>query len=253
MGKFYQCLLSEFKKRKRSNFLLLHLFLPFILITILVLYTFLRNGPLSATASYVILFEIIGVSSPVIISILCGMVAEAESEAGQFQNILGVAKSKSIAFLSQITMLLLAYSTAIFLTTSLYVWALKFIVHIEEVHLTLYYSTSIIFIISAIFQYFFYHIISYKHGIEISGIFGFMGMIIAALSLTSLADNIWPFLPWAWANRFSEYVTHFFSVTNFEVMNDSTQVTGLFSFCSLTICIIFINIVWIQKWEGRRQ
>lgn len=250
---FFNSLLGEFKKRKRSLFLLLHVCLPFLLPTILVLYALLRNAPLSAEAYYSILFQLIGVSTPVIISILCGLVADAESEAGQFQNILGVAKSKSISFFSQITMLLLSYSAAIFLTISFYVCALRWIVHVEDIHLSLFYGSGIIFIIAAIFQYLLYQFISYKHGIEISGIFGFAGMIIAALSLTSQGDKIWPFLPWAWANRFSDYFTHFITVTDFELINERIQVTGLFSFCCLTICMIFINFAWIRNWEGRRK
>ena len=250
---FFNSLLGEFKKRKRSLFLLLHLCLPFLLPTLIILYALLRNSPLSAWEYYSILFTLIGLSTPVIISILCGIVADVESEAGQFQNILGVTKSKSISFFSQITMMLLSYSAAILLTISLYVCALRWIVHVEDIHLSLYYGSGIIFIVAAIFQYLFYQFISYKHGIEISGIFGFVGMIIAALSLTSQGDKIWPFLPWAWANRFSEYFTHFLTVTDFEVINGPIQVTGLVSFCCLTVCMIFVNFVWIQNWEGRRQ
>ena len=74
-----------------------------------------------------------------------------------------------------------------------------------------------------------------------------------ALSLTSLGDTIWPFLPWAWANRFSEYFIHFLRGTDFVVTKDIIPATGLFSFLCITVCIIFINIIWIHKWEGRRR
>lgn len=252
MQQFYKCLLSEFKKRKRSYFMLLHLFLPFLLTTILILYSFFRNVHLNAVESYVILFEIIGVSTPVIISILCGMVADVESEAGHFQNILGLTRSEIIPFLSQTMMMILSYCLAIFYTISIYVFALKFIVQGEEVNLSLYYSTGIIFIATAIFQYFFYQYISYKHGIEISGIFGFIGMIVVALSLTTLGDKVWVFLPWSWANRFSEYLTYPLRLREIVVVSDNIMVMGLCSFFILTVCIIFINIVWIRKWEGRK-
>jgi len=252
MQQFYKCLSGEFKKRKRSTFLLLHLCLPFLFTGILMLYYFSRNAPLSAAASYIIFFQIIGITTPVIISILCGMVADAESEAGGFQNILGLIQSKTTSFLSQITMMILSYSASLFFALSIYVLALKFVVNVREVNLSLYYLTGAIFIAAAIFQYFFYHYISYKHSVEISGIFGFMGMIINALCLTTLGDKIWGFIPWAWANRFCDYLKDSSLLLNIEFSKDPMIITGLSSFFILTCLIICLNIVWINKWEGRK-
>ena len=252
MQQFFKCVVGEYKKRRRSTFTLLHVSLPFVLTGILVLYSLSRNVPLNATTSYVILFQLIGISTPVIISILCGMVADAESEAGHFQNILGLIPSKRLLYLSQIVMMILSYSVAILFTISIYIFALKFFVQVEEINIVLYYLTGMIFIATAIFQYFFFHYISYNHGVEISGIFGFIGLMIAALSLTTLGDKVWVFLPWAWANRFSEYLTHSLQLRDIVVFSDSIPVIGLLSFFILTGCIVLINIIWIGKWEGRK-
>ncbi|POZ55065.1 hypothetical protein LYSIN_03362 [Lysinibacillus sphaericus] len=252
MQQFYKCLSGEFKKRKRSTFLLLHLCLPLLLTGILMLYFFSRNAPLSAAASYVIFFQIIGITTPIIVSLLCGMVADAESEAGSFQNILGLTQSKTTSLLSQITMMILSYSAALFFALSMYVVALKFVVNVREVNIPLYYLTGAIFIAAAIFQYFFYHYISYNYSIEISGIFGFVGMIINVLCLTTLGDKIWGFIPWAWANRFSNYLKDSSLLFNIEVSKDPMIITGLYSFFILTCLIICLNIVWINKWEGRK-
>ncbi|WP_413366991.1 lantibiotic immunity ABC transporter MutG family permease subunit [Lysinibacillus sp. 3P01SB] len=247
MQQFYRCIWGEFKKRRRSYFPLLHLLLPILLSSILVLYFLSRNIQLYPETSYRIFFEIIGVSTPVAISIICGMVADAENEASHFYNMLGVFQSKITTFLSQIIMMIFSYGLAIFTTISIYILGLKFIVNVEEVNLSLYYLTGIIHIAGSIFQYFFYHYISYKYGIEISGILGFGGMIIAALSLTTLGDKIWVYLPWAWANRFSEYLTDIILPFNTYI-----PINGIFSFMILTIGIIIISIIWISNWEGRK-
>lgn len=252
MLQFYRCLLSEFKKRKQGIFLLLHLGIPLILAGILVLYFLSRDVSISAEVSYIIFFELIGVGTPVIISIICGMVADSENEAGHFQNILRLIQSRHIAFVSQTTMMISSYSAAMFLTISIYTFTLKFLVGVDEVYFTLYYLTGIIFTIASIFQYFFYQVIGYRYGIGICSICGFGGVIIAALSLTTIGDKVWGYLPWAWANRFSEYVTDYFKMTNVEMKSNPMLVTGGYSFLILTMGIFFLSIVWINRWTGRK-
>lgn len=252
MLQFYRCLLGEFKKRKRSLFLLLHLGIPLILPCTLVMYFLSRNNPINSEASYVIFFELIGVGTPVIISIICGMVADSENEAGHFQNMVGVIQSKTISFMSQTTMMIFSYSAAIFLTILIYSLALKFLVGVHEVHFTLYYLTGIIFIIASIFQYFFYQVLGYKYGIGISSICGFGGLIITALSLTTIGDKVWKFLPWAWANRFSEYLTDYWKMTDITLFSNPMLVTGYCLFLILTIGMAVLSIVWINNWTGRK-
>ncbi|MBU5266217.1 lantibiotic immunity ABC transporter MutG family permease subunit [Virgibacillus proomii] len=248
----YRCLLGEFKKRKRSLFLLLHLAIPFILSGTLAMYFLSRNDTISSEASYVIFFELIGVGTPVIISIICGMVADSENEASHFRNMLGVIQSKTISFISQTTMMIFSYSAAIFLTILTYTLALKFLVGVNEVHFTLYYLTGIIFIGTSTFQYFFYQVIGYKYGIGISSICGFGGLIIAALSLTTIGDKVWGFLPWAWANRFSEYLRNFLKITDIKLVTNSMLITGVYYFFILTIGMIIMSIVWFNHWAGRK-
>ncbi|MGG2134564.1 lantibiotic immunity ABC transporter MutG family permease subunit [Bacillus sp. S2(2024)] len=252
MQQFYRCVLAEFKKRKRSIFLLLHLGIPFILPGTLMVYFLCRNVPISAEAGYGILFELIGVGTPVIISIICGMVADSENEAGHFQNILGVIQSKTNSFISQTTMMIFSYSASIFLTILIYTMALKFLVGVNGVYFTPYYVTGIIFTVSSIFQYFFYQVIGYKYGIGICSICGFGGVIITAVSLTTLGDNIWGFLPWTWTNRFSKYVIDYLIGIDVKLDSDPMLLTGGYSFFILTTGMILLSIVWINRWPGRK-
>lgn len=252
MQQFYRCLLGEFKKRKRSLFLLLHLGIPFVFPGILAIYLLSRDTSISADASYLIFFELIGVGTPVIISVICGMVADSENEAGHFQNILGLIQNKSLSFVSQTAMMICSYSAAMFLTISIYTVALKFLIGVGEVNFTLYYLIGIIFTITSCFQYFFYQVIGYKYGIAICSVCGFGGMIIVALSLTTIGDKIWGVLPWAWANRFGEYVIDYWEMTEISFNSDSMLVTGVYSFLIFTTGMIFLSIVWINKWPGRK-
>ena len=178
------------------------------------------------------------------------MVADSENEAGHFQNMIGVIQSKTISFMSQTTMMIFSYGAAIFITIFIYTLALKFLVGVNEVHFTLYYLTGIIFIGTSIFQYFFYQVVGYKYGIGICSICGFGGLIIVALSLTTIGDKIWGFLPWAWANRFSEYLTDYWKMTDITLFSNPMLVTGGYSFLILTVGMAVLSIVWINNWTG---
>ena len=252
MLQFYRCFLGECKKRKRSIFSLLHLSIPLVLSGVLVMYFLFRNVPVGAEASYIIFFELIGVGTPVIISIICGLVADSENEAGHFQNILGLIQSRTVSFTSQTTMMIFSYFAAIFLTISIYILALKHLIGVGEVNFTLYYLTGIIFAGTSIFQYFFYQFVGYNYGIGMCSICGFGGVIIAALCLTTIGDKIWWLLPWAWANRFGEYVMDYLKMTGVKPVGNSTLVMGGYSFLIMTTGIILLSIVWINRWSGKK-
>lgn len=252
MLQFYRCLRGEFKKRKRSLFPLLHLGTPFIFPSILIIFFLSRDVLISAEVGYLIFFELIGVATPIIISIICGIVAESENEAGHFQNIRGLIQSKTLSVISQTVMMIFSYSAALFLAISIYTVALKLLVGIDEVNFTLYYLTGIIFTITSCFQYFFYQVIGYRYGIGICSICGFGGVIIVALSLTTIGDKVWGFLPWAWANRFSEYVIGYWKMTDITLTSNSMLVMGIYSFLILTTGMILLSVVWVNNWSGRK-
>ncbi|MFP7335924.1 lantibiotic immunity ABC transporter MutG family permease subunit [Shouchella clausii] len=250
---FYRCLMSEFKKRKRSLFLLLHLSIPVMLPAALVMYFLSRNGSIGSEASYVTFFELIGVGTPVIISIICGLVADSENEAGHFQNMLGVIQSRALSFISQTTMMIFSNCIAMFSTISIYTLALKSLVGLDEVDFTLYYLTGIIFVVASIFQYLFYQVIGYKYGIGSCSLWGFAGLIIAALTMTSIGDKIWAFLPWAWASRFSEYLSNYWKTVDIELVGNPMLISGGYSLVILTGGMIIVSIVWINHWAGRKS
>lgn len=254
MLQFMRCLSAEFKKRRRSLFLLLHLIIPLALSGALVTYILARNDTMSAESAYAIFFELVGVGTPVIIAVICGTVADSENEAGNFQNMIGVLKSKIVTFISQTSMMLICYCLAVLLTISTYVLALKYVVSIEGIQYTSYLFTGLIFCLSVAFQYFFYQIIGYKYGIGMCSIGGFSGLIIAALSLTTLADKIWMFLPWSWPNRFSKYMIGHHNLNQLSASGDSHEflLKAVIIAFIMTLIIILVSIFMFYNWAGRK-
>lgn len=252
MRSFSRCLLGEFKKRRRTVFPYLHLGIPFVLPAALIMFLLSRNASISPEAAYRVLFETIGVGTPVIISVLCGMVADAEHEAGHFQNMLRLTESKMTSYLSQTTMMILSYSASLFLTIFTYTSALDVLALVDGADFTTYYLTGMIFTITSVFHYVFYQFIAYNAGMGICSLFGFGGLIVAALSMTTIADQAWPFLPWAWANRVSTYAVEYMKPMEMNGESYPMLVTAGYSFLIFTTAIIGLSIVWVNRWIGRK-
>ncbi|MDE5415304.1 MULTISPECIES: lantibiotic immunity ABC transporter MutG family permease subunit [Alkalihalobacterium] len=253
MLEFIRCFLAEFKKRKRSLFLVLHLIVPLSLSGALIVYMLGRSDTLSAAASYKIFFELIGVGTPVIIAIICGMVADSEGDAGNFQNMIGRTRSKIVTFISQISMMLVSYWFAILLTITIYVFGIQYMVGIEGIDFTVFLWAGLIFSLTVVFQYFFYHMIAYKHGVGITSIFGFAGLIIAALAMTTIGDNIWPYLPWAWGDRFIEQLIVIPQLNGIVISDQfNLVVRGSITAFLLTTMIILWSMVWFNRWSNRK-
>ncbi|MDG0949139.1 lantibiotic immunity ABC transporter MutG family permease subunit [Bacillus paranthracis] len=256
MSQYFRCLLAEFKKRNRSLFLLLHLVIPLVLSGIWMTYISARKDLVNPQFIYVTFFELLAIGTPLIISIICGMVSDSEDEAGNFQNMLGVTKKKTVTFISQISMMILSYFFAILLAISTYTLALKYLVGVDEINFALYFLNGLIFTMCSIFLYFFYQVIGYKYGMGMCSIGGFAGLIIAALSITSIGDKVWIFLPWAWPNRFSLYLfgqleNHQSTITD-NYTNSTIVLNGCIILFIFTVIIIIISIFWFKNWYGRK-
>jgi ABC-2 type transport system permease protein len=256
MLQYIRFLSAEFKKRNRSLFLLLHLVIPLTLSGIWVTYISARKDLVNPQFIYVTFFELLGIGTPLIISIICGVVSDSEDEAGNFQNMLGLTKSKAVTFISQISMMILSYFFAILLAISTYTLALKYLVGVDEINFSLYFLTGFVFTLCGVFLYFFYQIIGYKYGIGMCSIGGFAGLIIAALSITSIGDKIWIFLPWAWPNRFSLYLFGHSEISQSTITDNYTNSTivlkGCVSSFIFTIIVITLSIFWFKNWYGRK-
>ncbi|OQR54194.1 lantibiotic immunity ABC transporter MutG family permease subunit [Bacillus sp. CDB3] len=254
MSQYFRCLLAEFKKRNRSLFLLLHLVIPLTLSGIWMTYISARKDLVNPQFIYVTFFELLGIGTPLIISIICGVVSDSEDEAGNFQNMFGLTKNKTITFISQISMMILSYFFAILLAISTYTLALKYLVGVDEINFSLYFLNGLIFTLCSIFLYFFYQVIGYKYGIGMCSIGGFAGLIIAALSVTSIGDKVWMFLPWAWPNRFSLYLFGHSEISQSTITDNYINSTSILKGCvsSVIFTIIIISIFWFKNWYGRK-
>lgn len=257
MNNYLRSVFAEFKKRKRSLFLLLHVLIPILFSVVLSSYVFLRKDTqlINDRSIFVTFFELLSIGAPLIIAIICGLSAESEKEAGNFQNMLVRTETKVITFLSQLTMLIFCFLFSTFFSIIIYVVALKYLIGINIVDLGFYLTMGVVFTISCSFQYGLSMLISYRFGMGLNSIIGIAGLIIAALSPTMLVDKVWPFLPWSWPIRIPMY---FFwnkvgiqSNGYFAYSEYNTVITGFCVLIISSISIVIIDLIWFQNWYGK--
>ncbi|MNJ59031.1 hypothetical protein D3C77_546940 [compost metagenome] len=66
---------------------------------------------------------------------------------------------------------------------------------------------------------------------------GFFGVIVAALSETTLGDKVWMYLPWSWSIRLGSDLT-------------ANLMIGQGQIIVLTILILIISTYWFHYWNG---
>ena len=89
MNNYLSSVFAEFKKRKRSLFLLLHVLIPILFSVVLSSYVFLRKDTqlINDLSIFVTFFELLSIGAPLIIAIICGLSAESEKEAEQTEKV----------------------------------------------------------------------------------------------------------------------------------------------------------------------
>ena len=113
MLSFLHCIRSDFYKFRHTSMLLIHLLLPLgVAAAFLAYFTISPWRPDAKISGY---FEMIGVSFPLIIGLVCSKSIEQEGQAGSFQNMLCGTKSRTAVFLSKLIVMLLLGACSIVL------------------------------------------------------------------------------------------------------------------------------------------
>lgn len=234
---FWRSYRAEFLKRKHSLFFWLHLAIPFILVVMLDLYLRGRNGGPNGDYFFRVFYEIIGFAYPLVIAVLCGLVTSQEEQAGQFQVMLGKVPQRITTYLSQLGMLLTMGFLSMTLAVGGFTLSARWLLGVGDINYNSVLYTGFLVYISVIFLYCLSLLLGYLFGIGICSLIGFLGIIVAALSETSLGESVWVYLPWAWAIRFG--------------MGLGIQ-NGLIWMGVMTSCILMMSALWFRNWEGRR-
>lgn len=242
---FINCYKSEFYKRKRSIFYPLHIILPLIYTLGLTLILYSKKGYIDELYIGNTFFQVISLVLPLIIALVCGFISNQEKDIN-YQIILS-SPNRRISLLAQIVMLITMNIFSILLSFIFISFCMKYFLGVELIYIGLFLKACFFIIIGVILIYIFQLFIGYTLGAGVCCIVGFLGIIISALSITNLGDGIWYILPQSWSIRLTSMVLN----SDVAIQNDFSF--GIKIILLLTLISLFLVLLWISKWQGRKN
>lgn len=248
MASLLGLLRADLLKTRRTPLLLIHLLAPLIGAGIFLAYY--SYSPWSSSDKVMAYLQVLGCALPTLIGLVCAMAAEQEAMAGQFQGMLALPGPKIKIYTSKLLQLLLLGFGAILLACVLFGLIFHWVLHQDGLGLPFYGISAVILSGSSIFLYLLHSFLSLRYGRGLSIGTGIAGSLVAALFLTGLGDGIWPFVPFAWASRFSSLWTVYNSGTTLPASVSGLD-TGIAAGVPATILAAVLAGVWFMRWEGR--
>ncbi|MBE6088033.1 MAG: lantibiotic immunity ABC transporter MutG family permease subunit [Clostridium beijerinckii] len=256
--KILRLLKADFIKMKHTPFYWIHICLPIIgAIIFLEYYSFSTWNSVNKINGYL---EVLSLTFPVLIGIVCSMVIEQEVMAGKFKEMLSIEYGKGMCLLSKILILLLTGLFSLSLAVGIFFAGFQFILRQNTLSLNFY--LNIIFIIfgAQIFFYLFHLWLSIKFGSGASIGMGIVESLLSALLITGLGDGIWQWIPCGWSVKFCDnfFIEASNSIDNFNKMADintvfSNSAIGVRNCVLLTIAFGLYLVVWFNFFEGRGE
>lgn len=197
---------------------------------------------------------------PVGIGVAAGYMAHQEEEAGHFRGILGSPRPRSHLFSGKLIILLLLISVATLAATTFLILGFKLVMDVL-IAWPIFLLATLMALVGSMPLLILHYWIGYVWGYGPSVGIGGAGLLIAALTATSIGDTVWPFIPWAWPVRLAllpgaylAYLPGMDSppelIASGEILHQTFQ--GLIA-STLTFFILLTGaILWFNRWEGRK-
>ena len=242
MPTLIRCIRSDFQKFRHTSMLWIHILIPLTVSALFIGYY--SVSPWNTATKISGYFEMIGVSLPVSIGLICGKAIDQEGQAGNFQTMLCAMKSRAAMYTSKFIVMFLLGALSIFLAVG--VFAVGFQVGAP----ILYMKAAGLLIAGSVFLYLLHLFLSFRYGKGVSAGLGIMEALISALSLTGLGDGKWYYIPCAWSARLCDTMV---SDWIYPASGMAFQEIGkcLIIAVPAAIAAFLFSLIWFQNWEGR--
>lgn len=249
--KIFDLIKADFMKMRRTSFYWIHISMP--IIGILIFLGYYSFSVWSAESKVLAYLEVISISFPFLIGIVCSMVVEQEFMAGRFKEILSTEWGKRKNILSKIIMLLLMALFSLILAICGFLVGFQFILKQNVLPLSFFIYSILFIFASQIFLYLFHIWLSLFLGKGASITMGIFESLSAALLLTGLGEGIWYFIPCVWAARFCDYFVANWSGSIGMISIISEVKIGVISSIVITILFGIYLGIRINFFEGREE
>jgi len=238
---------SELIKSKKTAFMRMHLFVPFM--GILIFYGIYLITNYSESERVFGFFQLLSITFTLLISVVCAMSADIERQAGNYVNLLTIAGRKEKGIYIKLLFLLISGLYAILVVSGGFGLVNRFILGDYSTNLSVFIIGGVILFFSNIFLYLLNLTLSLRFGGNIAIGTGVIGSLITTLMLTGLGDGVWVFIPYAWATRFTNlYVRHVYGYASVATV----EMIVAIGVCILSTTLLFFVVKkWFIKWEGK--
>ncbi|WP_084295260.1 lantibiotic immunity ABC transporter MutG family permease subunit [Caldanaerobius polysaccharolyticus] len=244
-------LISEWIKIKRTPIRWLTFLTPVIFAAFIIWYFSLRAITVDTQISiFQAFFETwTTLVIPLGAGLIPGFMVHQEELAGSFNGFLVSRLPRRDLYFGKLTMLILLVLTDTLLATLALVIGLNFILDIF-ISWPVFMGAAIMAMIGTLPLLAFHIWISFAWGIGVSIGIGGGGILIAALTATSLGDKIWQFVPWAWPVRLASLVGAYLLKNIPSGFIIGQAVKGLIPAVILFVVMVIGGLIWFERWEG---
>lgn len=238
-----RCMQSDFHKFRHSALLLIHILLPSA--ASLLFLAYYSVSPWKTEDKISGYFEFISTAFPFIIGLICSMAIEQERQAGNFQVILCVIKSRTITYLSKLLVLLLLGTCSVALAIGIFGTVF------QNAAPFFYLKAAGAIFVSSVFLYILHLFLSFQYGKGASIGLGIVESLTSALMLTGLGDGKWYFIPCAWGARIGDCLVYGWQNPVNSATVNATIVKGIIIAVTTAVVALLISLIWFSNWEGR--
>ena len=160
MGVLSRVLRADFLKMKHTVFFWIHIAMPIIgIVLFLSYYSFSKVDSMNKVSGYI---QVLSISFPLLLSIVCSSVVEQEALAGNFKELISTEYGRRKAFISKVCLLLICGLCSTILAVVGFAAGFHFLLGQNEFPLSLYVEISFILFGCQIFMYIFHLFLNFR-------------------------------------------------------------------------------------------
>jgi len=238
---------SEFIKLRHTAILWFHILIPVIGSMVFLLY-FALYPQVEDNSKMSLVLELTAVVFPVIISVVCGMMAALE-EKSSFQGMMSNKDGRTISYLSKLftAIFLGGFSTVVLIGMTM---SGSSIFSLAQLPSRTFVLGSLGMFIGSVPLYTIHSFLSIKWGLGCSVFIGVVECLLAIM-FSNVNAVIWPFVPCTWGVKILQNIIYSASISAGLIIEKMG--VAIIIIIVLSVAFLLLSFVWFQKWEGRKS
>lgn len=238
---------AEFIKLRHTAVLWIHILIPIIGSMVFLLY-FALYPQVEDNSKMSLVMELTAVVFPIIISVVCGMMAALE-EKTSFQGVMCNKDGRTISYLSKMltAIILGGFSTVVLMGITM---SGSSIFSLAQIPYGTFALAALGMLIGSMPLYIIHSFISTKWGLGCSVFIGVVECLLAIM-FSNVDAAIWPFVPCAWGVKILQNIFYSASASTWLIIEKMRL--EIIIIIVLSVAFLLMSFVWFQKWEGRKS